>query len=439
MDFKDLAITPIYFFLFTLVAYLIAPYVTSKESKKYFIPALWFKFGGAIALGVIYQFYYTGGDTFNYFLYGSKWIWEALLNEPLVGINLLLEEGGGERAVDTFRYSQHIWYYKSPQSYMIVKIASLFDLFTFHTYSATALFFALFSFSGLWALFETLHRHENIAVRPLAIAVLFLPSVMFWGSGILKDTITLGAASWLAFVGYRVIEFRRINVVLISIALVASYLLINIKIYIFLCIVPTLFLWFYVKQIQLIRNRVLQILVVPVLLILITGAAYSLLQVISADSHRYSLDAIAETAAITSYDIRYGWGARTGGDGGYDLGYLDGSWQSMIQLFPEAIVVSLFRPFLWEVKNPLMLLSALEGIMTFFLFIKFLRTGAWKRVRNNPFLIFCLVFSLLFAFAVGVSTYNFGTLMRYKIPMMPFLWILLVSAYPKRKKMVTQL
>ncbi|MFT6828639.1 MAG: hypothetical protein ACI9GZ_003758, partial [Bacteroidia bacterium] len=48
-------------------------------------------------------------------------------------------------------------------------------------------------------------------------------------------------------------------------------------------------------------------------------------------------------------------------------------------------------------------------------------------VFDDPFLVFCLIFSILFAFAVGVSTANFGTLMRYKIPMMPFFLILLLK------------
>ena len=121
---------------------------------------------------------------------------------------------------------------------------------------------------------------------------------------------------------------------------------------------------------------------------------------------------VAQVAAVTAYDIRYGWGARTGGDGGYDLGELDGTWGSMIKLMPAAINVSLFRPYLWEVRNPLMLLSAIEAVITFILTFHMIRTGAWKKTAKEPFLLFSLTFALMFAFAVGVSTFNFGTLMR---------------------------
>ncbi|MEP2024099.1 MAG: hypothetical protein ABJI85_05525, partial [Reichenbachiella sp.] len=56
----------------------------------------------------------------------------------------------------------------------------------------------------------------------------------------------------------------------------------------------------------------------------------------------------------------------------------------------------------------------------------------WVKL-NDPIVLYCLTFSLLFAFAVGVSTYNFGTLMRYKIPVIPFYLITLTIAKTVRR------
>ena len=143
MGLQDLFVTPLYIILLSALAYFVRPYVTTPETKKYFLPALWVRFGGAIALGVVYQFYYNGGDTFNYFTHGSRWIWEAFLDDPWDGLHLLTTSGG-THFPETFEYSQHIWYYRDPNSYFIVRLAAFIDLFTFHTYSATALFFATF-------------------------------------------------------------------------------------------------------------------------------------------------------------------------------------------------------------------------------------------------------------------------------------------------------
>jgi hypothetical protein len=429
VEFKDLIITPIYFFLFGCTAYVIRPYVTTPQTRRFFLPALWVKFAGAILMGLLYQFWYGGGDTFNYFTHGSRWIWEAFNADFMTGLQLLFESGGANRQPETFQYSQHIWYYRDPNSFFVVRIVALIDLFTFHTYSATALFFAAFSFSGMWAFFSVLARKYPVDLKWLAIALLFVPSVVFWGSGILKDTITLGALGWLTYAMIHIIDLKNRRVQYWLVAAIAALLILNIKIYILICYLPTVVVWVYWKQIKAIRSTAIRILVAPIMLLFFAAIGFFMLNQVSAQSEVYSLDAIAERAAITAYDIRYGWGARTGGDGGYDLGVLDGSWQSMVFLMPAAINVSLFRPYLWEVRNPLMLLSALESLLLLaFTLWYLLYKKKITQVFNDPFLVFCLVFSLLFAFAVGVSTANFGTLMRYKIPMLPFYFIILTNS-----------
>lgn len=407
---------------------MVRPFVTTSATKKYFLPALWVRFFGAIMLGLIYQFYYGGGDTFNYFNQ-SKWISRALMEEPVIGLKLLLEPGG-HHVGETFHYSQHMWYYRDPHSYVIVKIAGFFNLFTFNTYSSTALLFATVSFSGLWCMFSVLVRKYPRYLLGLALAIMFVPSVVFWGSGVLKDSITIAALGLLTYSLVNIVEFRERSPFNWITAIIALFIIYSIKIYIIICFVPLVFVWLYLKGVRASKNVAVRILIAPVLLVTFAGAGYFALNQISSESTKYSLDKIAEQAAINAYDIRYGWGARTGGDGGYDLGELDGSWGSMIRLMPQAINVSLFRPYLWEVKNPVMLLAALESIVTIFFTIKiFLVDRRFRHLVQDPFLVFCFTFSLVFAFAVGVSTFNFGTLMRYKIPLMPFYFTVLVMLY----------
>ena len=81
----------LYLIFFTVLAIFIRSYVTNARTRKYFLPAVWIRFIGAIALGWIYQFYYGGGDTFNYWTHGSRWIGEAFDKDIFLGIKLLLE------------------------------------------------------------------------------------------------------------------------------------------------------------------------------------------------------------------------------------------------------------------------------------------------------------------------------------------------------------
>ena len=143
------------------------------------------------------------------------------------------------------------------------------------------------------------------------------------------------------------------------------------------------------------------------------------------DNPKYSVSAFAKTAKITAYDIRYFSGRDAGS--GYTLGELDGTFESMFALAPSAINVSLFRPYLWEVNNPLMLLTGLESffLLLYCVYILFTQNIRIPSTLVNADVFFSLVFSLTFAFAVGVSTFNFGSLARYKIPMLPFFLIAL--------------
>jgi hypothetical protein len=110
----------------------------------------------------------------------------------------------------------------------------------------------------------------------------------------------------------------------------------------------------------------------------------------------------------------------------------------MISKFPQAVTVTLFRPFLWEAKKPIMLLSAFESFafLALFLYVLFGKgiKVLIKQTAKDPNMLFFLIYSLIFAFAVGISTGNFGSLSRYKIPCMPFFAAFLLILFFKNRK-----
>jgi len=112
------------------------------------------------------------------------------------------------------------------------------------------------------------------------------------------------------------------------------------------------------------------------------------------------------------------------GGNSFDIGDFDGSVAGVTSKAHLAINATLFRPYLWEVKNPLMLLSALEStyimILTAGLLFRLKFFGFFKLIGRNPLLLFAVLFALFFAFSVGLSTPNFGALSRLKIPCIPF-------------------
>jgi hypothetical protein len=71
-----------------------------------------------------------------------------------------------------------------------------------------------------------------------------------------------------------------------------------------------------------------------------------------------------------------------------------------------------------------MVFSAIENfiliVFTLFTLIRVSPFAVLRTLIKEPFLFYCLIFSVLFAFGVGIAGTNFGAMVRYKTPLMPF-------------------
>ena len=113
----------------------------------------------------------------------------------------------------------------------------------------------------------------------------------------------------------------------------------------------------------------------------------------------------------------------------YDLGITDFTPIGMLKAMPISIFTALYRPFLWEAGSLFILISALETLLLLVLTINLIfRSGIVmfiKRIRENEFLVMATVFSLILGFFAGYTSGLFGVLVRFKAPLLPFLFIVL--------------
>jgi hypothetical protein len=129
---------------------------------------------------------------------------------------------------------------------------------------------------------------------------------------------------------------------------------------------------------------------------------------------QYKLDNVLDKAVVTQKDMKaeYYHGKT------YDIGDFDASFSGISKVAPMAIFSGIFRPAIWDVKNIVMLISSLENtyliILTIFLLVKLKVFGFFSLIRKNPMLLFCMLFSLFFAFSVGLTVANFGSLVRLR-------------------------
>jgi hypothetical protein len=420
LGLNDLLLTPIYLGLFYALAFAVRDKVTNVYTRPYFIPALTLKFVGAVALGLIYTFYYNGGDTINYYNQASI-IYHAFGDSFTDGIKLLTTSGEYDPAIAKYT-NQMYWFGRGSNEYFVLRAAGFFAVLDFNTYTVTGLFFALTSFSGIWAMYMTFAKIRPAIYKELAVAIFFIPSVFFWGSGLMKDSLCIGALGWIFYAFYRGAIEKRNLLKSFIIAFLAVVPIVSTKIYILLAFLPPALLWVVNENNARIRNSTVRLLVKPLFFAVGGALAFFAATRLTAGDERFDLDKIGERSKITSEYLYQVSVAQQGS--AYNLGTLDGTLGGMVKLAPQAIFVSLFRPFLWEARNPVMLLSALEATYFIWFTISILyKNGVLRTLRligTTPVLTLCFVFSLIFAFAVGTSTSNFGTLVRYKIPLMPF-------------------
>jgi hypothetical protein len=418
VDVRDLFVTPLVVILIYIVAYFVRPSLCDNVNYKYFFPALSVKIVGAILLGVIYTFYYNGGDTFNFHTIGSRVMWEAFWDSPSDWIDMFF--ANGQHQGSFYKYSSRIYFFSDKPSFFLIQIASVFDLFTLSSYAGTACFFAVISFAGGWAMFVTFYRRYPQLIKWIAITTLFIPSVVFWGSGLLKDTLVLAFLGFIVYTVDQIFILKKYSLISIILLVVSLYSVFVMRKFILQAFVPSAFLWVYYSRLISFKSPVLRILVFPVIVCLVAGFSYFSFVKIGEGDVRYSVDKLAETSRTTAYDIAYYSGRGAGST--YSLGELDGTFSGMLKLAPAAINVSLYRPYLWEIRSPLMVLSAVESFvfLLFTIYIILLRRQNFLLALKNEDVIFMLVFSIIFAFATGVSSYNFGSLSRYRIALLPF-------------------
>jgi hypothetical protein len=120
---------------------------------------------------------------------------------------------------------------------------------------------------------------------------------------------------------------------------------------------------------------------------------------------------------------------------GFEISNFDASLSSMVIKSPGVIFTVLFRPFLWESKKIIILLTSLESTMllllTLFLLVKTKVLGFFKIIFTNQLVLFSFVLSIFFSLIIGFTTFNFGTMTRYKIILLPFYYFMLVAIYNK--------
>ena len=437
-DIFDILLPP--FYLIVIFAYaknIVRQNIKEKKYYKYLIPGLWCKIIGGVGLCFVYTFYYTeGGDVTNYFLSTTTFV--NMLLQGNFSLFFEMMDYRHNNVWDLLSFNNTYGYFLFvPSDYYALFTVSLtipFCLLACKSFIVTTILLAGFGFIGLWKLYEVFVDNFPNLTRQLAIAIFFVPSVFFWGSGILKDTYALSAIGFYIFglYKYQILKVRKLKYLLMIIFSIIGF--IYIKPYYFFALLPGSLIWIFFQSLNKIQYPVLRVFAVPFLLAATLLLVLSGLQAFGSYLGEYSLELILQKAVKTQQDlVREAYGTNS-----YDIGAFEPTVSGVISKIPAALNLALFRPFIWDARNPVMVLSGLENLFmlgfSLYILIKIKFFTLFKSLFSNPLLIFAFLFALFFAFSVGLTTANYGALARLKIPCIPFYMCSLFILYDLNKE-----
>ncbi len=451
-----------------------------------------FKIFAGAALWFIYTKYYTDRSTSDIWKYfdDSKVMYDAIHKHPGDFFRMLSGIGDNTSEIDMkyYRVMDH-WYRLFDNNllndaHIVIRFNALVRLISMGNYFTHSLIMCFLSFIGLTCIYKVVFPAIKEWRGAGAGIIFMLPSLLFWSSGVMKEGIMLFGLGILVYQSFQFFidkKIWRIGLLIIG----AGFLLFS-KFYVIVGVIPPLIAAIMVMKN---RNHALWKFFIVFALFFVAGYAVrwiapereplkllaykqndflkksrggtylwndSVIAFLPPEQHAFLKKENDSVFHIRSGANYYFWinpnlddtifVKNNSDSSSYKLitdspiagsllraNYLQPTLKSFLSEIPLAFFHTLFRPFLWEGKNPMFLLPAMENL----LFTALLLLGIFfrKKIANPEIFGFCLTFSILLLIVIGISTPVLGALVRYRIIAQPFLLIALLMIIDREKVM----
>jgi len=391
-----------------------------KKSRQHplntiYYPAALFKIAAGIGVGIVYRFYYNSGDTLLYYDDSLK-LGSLCFRDPELFVDTVFLNG-----VPT-DYS--FAFAEQPRAFFFVKIISFLNIFAFDDYWIMSAYLSLFSFAGFWRLSKVLVNYFHLPNLAVVFSLFFFPSVVFWSSGVLKDSIAMGC---ICFIIYYTILFahglRRLTWYEYAMVAVFIITLAILKYYYFAVLAPVLLSYSAIvllqKNVIIKKDDTVAIVLFSVLFCVFIFLATFIHPNLSLNNF---VQALYNNYLATLY--------ASIGKHVFVFVNFSPSLLSMIPYIPKAILIGLFRPWPGDISGifsvPVYIENAVIVILTL------TSAYAWVKKKYPVSLsgVAVSTYVLLLAILLTFASPNWGSLLRYKVGFLPFFLLLITSFNP---------
>ncbi len=396
-----------------------------STERKFIWAAFFAHVFGAMAQVWITKYFYGGGDLLNYYNVGVRLAdWVAMEPAP--------------HLIELFKLILQL------ESYIPVRIpirhgatGSMFGLSGLlavllgKSLYGACLLLSVAAFFGQLATFVTFRRiFAPRFKKRLLVGALLIPSVVFWSSGLLKETVAM-AGLGLLFLGAQGLVSGRHRARHLIIAAIGFVPLSLTKAYILFPFFIAAGVWYYWQR-SLETKGSVAVVSKPLHLLLGLAVAVGAMILFGELFPLYSIENIGDELASVQTHHQH-----LSGGSSYELGTPAAGPLGQLALLPLALLSALLRPFIFEVHNAMALVNSVETSVLLIAFGWILsKRGikeSYQTITSSPAAMFCLVFTLIFGALVGLASPNLGSLSRYRVPMMPFYVTLVLILIPLRR------
>ena len=312
------------------------------------------------------------------------------------------------------------------ESRLLIKVNAILNIIGLKNYFFNSITFILMAFIGEFLIFKSLivkFKFKNPKI--LFWSLLLFPSIFLWSSGILKEPLIILSFGLIL----NSLISKRPKWINISSFIIATLIIFKVKFYIFICFFPALISYVICEKTKFKSPRIIfTICAIISVIILAMGKmnnSYNPLKILSQKQNDFiTLSELFDTGSA------------------FKIIPIEPSITSLLKAIPMGAINGFFRPFPNNINNLLQLFPLIENMLLYLMVLYLLFKILFFKIKINQdvknVLWNSLFFIIMLFILTGVSTPVIGALVRYKVPGLLFLIIVINLMYDQFKKHPTK-
>lgn len=313
-----------------------------------------------------------------------------------------------EDGYSKFLTTENSWW-NDVKALFLIKIMAIFNLFSFGNYYINVIFISFITMFGPVALARVMQDVFPTKKMAVLLAIFLIPSFLYWTSGLHKEGLIFMSIALIIYhfyFGFKEsrFEFHRIVVIIFSIMMILI-----LRNFLILTLLPPLIAWILSTKLK----------VKPI--ITFTTVFIFFLAVFFTAKYIDPRFDFPKATVIKQHEFM-----QLGGGSAVAVRHLEPTPLSFIINVPQALSLSIVRPYPADVRHLLSLVAATEITVILLIFIVFL---IWRKNKTplNPCLLFCIFFSFSVLMIIGYTVNNLGAIVRYRSIVLPLMIVPMVA------------